>query len=280
MQIVDSHVHYWDPAQMRLVWLDAQTLIDAPVQPDSVPAGGSGWTVEKIVAVQSSVISQQALVEAEWLSSLAAQDSRIRAIIAFAPVEEGANVRAWLDRLKVLPMVRGVERPLKTEAAGFAVSPAFIEGVRALADYGWSFGISAKTEQLGDATALAQACPNVQFALNHAGYPDIAGKAFETWRNAITPFAALPNVVCKLSGLLALADNLNWTPPDLQPYIDHVIASFGVDRVMFGSNSPMYRLAGSTYAAWADVALRAISKLGAADQEKIFTGNAARFYKI
>ncbi len=279
MQIVDSHVHYWDPAQMRLVWLDAQTLIDTPVMTDSVPAGGSGWTVEKIVAVQSSVISQQALVEAEWLSSLAAHDARIRAIVAFAPVEEGANVRAWLDRLKVLPMVRGVERPLKSETQGF-VTPAYIDGVRVLADYGWSFGISAKASQLGDALLLAQSCPNVQFVLNHAGYPDIAGKAFESWRDAITPLAALPNVTCKLSGLLALADQLNWTPPDLQPYVDHVIASFGVDRVMFGSNSPMYRLAASTYAAWTDVAFRALSKLSPADQEKIFATNAARFYKI
>ncbi|MDX2160342.1 MAG: amidohydrolase family protein [bacterium] len=281
MQIVDSHVHYWEPTRMRLAWLDDVPMLNAPVLTDTIPAGGNGWTVEKIVFVQADVIAEQGIVEAEWVTSLAAQDARIRAIVAFAPLEKGADqTRAWLDRLKVLPMVRGVRRLIQSEAAGFATQPDFIAGVKVLADYGYTFDIGVRHHQLRDALALAQACPEIQFVLDHAGKPDIRNKSIDLWRADLSAIAALPNVRCKLSGLVTEADLLNWTPVDLQPYIDHMIAAFGADRLMFGSDSPVFRMAGTTYAAWVDVALGSMKALSEADKQKIFAANAAAFYRI
>ena len=91
--------------------------------------------------------------------------------------------------------------------------------------------------------------------------------------------AALPNVWCKMSGLVTEADHAKWTPADLQPYIDHVIATFGFDRVMFGGDWPVSTQA-SDYPRWVatlDAALRGAS---AADLKKLYVTNAEAFYRI
>jgi L-fuconolactonase len=281
MQIVDSHVHYWDVTKLHYPWLHDVPMINQTTMPDSIPQSGAHWAVEKIVFVQADCIPEQGIFEAEWVTGLAAFDARIRGIVAFAPLEHPINeVRAWLDRLKALPMVRGVRRLIQSEPAGFAIQPDFIAGVQALTDYGYSFDICVKHHQLGDVRTLLDACPNVSFVLDHVGKPDIAHKQIDSWRDHITALAAYPNMMCKFSGMLTEADPLNWTPPDLQPYIDHVVRAFGADRLMFGSDSPVFRLAGATYAAWVDVARNALKGLSEAEQQKIFSENAARFYRI
>jgi hypothetical protein len=64
--------------------------------------------------------------------------------------------------------------------------------------------------------------------------PDIAGGRYEPWAGDIAELAKSPNVVCKFSGLL------NCAPPGadqdkLRPYADHVLSSFGTDRVVWAS---------------------------------------------
>ncbi|MFN8531736.1 MAG: amidohydrolase family protein [Anaerolineae bacterium] len=266
---------------MRLVWLDELPLINVPTLPDSVPVSGTGWTVDKIVFVQADVIPEQAIVETEWAVSLAAQDARIRAIVAYVPLEKGAaESRAWLDRLKVFPMVRGIRRCVEAREAGLLTQPDFIAGVKLLPGYQYTFDLCAPAALLGDVIQLVQACPEVQFVLDHGGNPNIAAKALDPWRAQMTTLAALPNVRCKLSGLVTNADPLNWTPPDLPPYIDHLLSTFGVDRLMFGSDSPVLRLARSTYASWVDVAVGALKALSPADLQRVFADNAAAFYRI
>ncbi len=281
MQIVDSHVHYWELSKLYYPWLNDLPMINHTVMPDSIPQHGGDWTVEKIVFIQADCIPEQGILEAEWVMSLASYDPRIRGIVAFAPLEKPIEeVRAWLERLKTLPMVRGVRRLIQSEPLGFATTPAFIESVQALAAYDYSFDLCVEEYQLADVLTLVAACPSVQFVMDHLGKPDVANKHIDTWREQITALAAMPNVICKLSGIITEADPLNWSPPDLQPYIDHVVAVFGADRLMFGSDSPVFRLAGTTYAAWIDIARASVKSMSDTDQQKVFYDNAARFYRV
>jgi L-fuconolactonase len=93
------------------------------------------------------------------------------------------------------------------------------------------------------------------------------------------PFAELPNVWVKVSGMIEEADWQAWRPDDLRPYVDRVLEWFGPRRLMFGSNWPVCLLAGS----YAQV-LDALSGLlaGLADDERamILGGNAVAAYRL
>ena len=82
-------------------------------------------------------------------------------------------------------------------------------------------------------------CPEVPFILDHIGKPDIRNRVFDPWKDELKTLAEMPNVYCKVSGLVTEADMERWTPEDLKPYIDHVIACFGIDRVMYGGDWPV-----------------------------------------
>jgi L-fuconolactonase len=148
-----------------------------------------------------------------------------------------------------------------------------------LPEYGLSFDICIYHPQMGDAIELVKQCPNVSFVLDHSGKPGIKAGLLDPWRAQMTELAALPNVWCKLSGLVSEADIQNWTPAQLQPYIDHVLSAFGVDRVMFGSDAPVLYLAG-TYEKWVRTLRAATAHLSEADQQKLWRDNAIAFYRI
>ncbi|NJR20275.1 MAG: amidohydrolase family protein [Hyphomonadaceae bacterium] len=96
----------------------------------------------------------------------------------------------------------------------------------------------------------------------HLAKPDIAAGLLDPWRAHIKELASFPNVVCKLSGIVTEADHANWTPANLKPYIDHIIASFGLDRVMYGSDWPVCTLR-TDYGRWLSTVQSLASPLNA-----------------
>jgi L-fuconolactonase len=101
----------------------------------------------------------------------------------------------------------------------------------------------------------------------------------EPWREHIRQLAELPNVVCKLSGLVTEADHQTWTAAQLEPYVTHLLATFGSQRVLFGGDWPVAKLA-CGYLRWLNLARDFTVDLPAAEQAAIFAGNAERVYRI
>ncbi|MEP7288981.1 MAG: amidohydrolase family protein [Chloroflexota bacterium] len=279
LKIADSHVHFWDTNRLQYPWLADEPLLNRPYLPDHIPAHGSNWTVDALVFVQSDCLPQQGIAEVDWVTTLANDDPRIRGIVAFAPLEKGTQVRPVLDDLKKRPLVKGVRRLLQREPLGFSLQPEFVVGVQLLAEYGLSFDLCIKYFQLPDAIALVRQCPDVQFILDHIGKPAIKDGHQDAWRSELAELAKYPNVVCKLSGLVTEADMQHWTPAELQPYIQHTLAVFGSDRVMFGSDSPVLTLA-STYEQWVSLVLDALQSFSTAEQDKILYSNAMTAYRL
>lgn len=279
MQIIDSHVHYWDPGHLTYAWLRSEPQLDRAFLADHVPTRGGTFEINGIIFVEAAGDPRDAVPEVEFVTGQSRRDPRIRGIVAFAPLEKGVQARAELDKLKKRPLVRGIRRLLQDEPVGFGLTPNFITGVQLLPDYNYTFDICIRHWHLGDAIQLVRACPRVRFVLDHFGKPDIKNHLLEPWRTQISELAALPNVNCKISGLVTEADLANWTPQDLQPYIEHVISTFGIDRVMFGSDAPVAYLA-STYARWVETLDAFTSNLTESDRAKVWHANAAAFYRV
>ena len=277
---VDTHVHCWDRSRIPYPWLDGFPAIAGRHTPDELHAEAGARFPGRFLFVQGDCDRAHAFEEVRAAEELAAREPAIAGIVAFAAMDRGEQTIAALERLRARPLLRGVRHLIQGEAdPDFCRRPAFIAGVRAAGERGLSFDICVKHPQLASAVDLARACPDTRFILDHAGKPDIRGRLLDPWRADITALARLPHVVCKLSGLVTEADPAAWTVDDLRPYVDHLLASFGPGRLMFGSDWPVVKLA-STYTRWLDAALALLQPLPPAERDAVLSANARRIYRL
>jgi len=122
-------------------------------------------------------------------------------------------------------------------------------------------------------------CPRVSFILDHCGVPQVKDKQLDPWRGYIREISKLPNVVSKVSGVVVYADHERWTPEDLRPFVEHVIACFGWDRVMFGSDWPVCTQAASLKQ-WVEALMLITRDASETQRRKLFHDNAERVYRL
>jgi predicted TIM-barrel fold metal-dependent hydrolase len=192
---------------------------------------------------------------------------------------ESEVFRFYLDKIAGHPKLKGIRRVLHTQPDEVGQGTNFLRNVAALSDYGLSFDICVLARQLPIAIKLVSKCPDVVFILDHCGVPQVKERNLDPWRSQIAEMAKFTNVVCKISGLVAYADPRRWTAEDLRPFVEHVIANFGWERVLFGSDWPVCTLSAS-YQQWV-AALQAITHgAGQANQKKLLHDNAVRVYRL
>lgn len=278
--VVDTHLHLWDPGHLRYPWLAGTPALNRRFLLDDFRRACGAVRVAKMVFVQCDCVPEQALAEAQWVSSLAAQEVRLGGIVARASLERGDAAQEEVGRLAEMPLVKGVRRLIQGESdPEFCLRSDFVRGVQMLHGYGLSFDLCLKNPQLAAAIRLVRQCPDVQFVLDHVGKPDIKAGRLDPWRSEIRELAALDNVCCKISGMATEADWGTWTTAQLRPYVEHVIECFGFERVMFGGDWPVSTLA-TEYPRWiasVDEILRGCTD---AEQRKFWVGNAERVYRL
>ncbi len=157
--------------------------------------------------------------------------------------------------------------------------PDVRDGLRAVAAAGLVYDLLVTPRELAVAAATVRALPEVRFVLDHGAKPAIADGGWQPWADLVTELAALPNVTCKLSGLVTEADWAGWQPRDVLPYARHLLAAFGPERLLFGSDWPVCTLAGQ-YADVYALAEQAVAALAPAERDAVLGGNAARVYGL
>ena len=280
--IIDTHLHLWDVNQMEYPWLtDIPSLNKSHLPADYLKAV-EGLQIEKMVFVQCEVNTAQYEQEIAWVTTQAVEESRIKGIVAWVPLEKGNAVYDTLGLLcEKYPLLRGVRRIIQFEDdTAFCLNKDFIKGVQLLSDFNLHFEICIKgDDQFKNTLQLIKQCPDTRFILDHIGKPYIKEKIMDPWKGYMRELAAIPNTYCKISGLINEADMENWTPDDIHPYLDSVLNTFGFNRVTFGGDWPVVTL-GSSYKRWMDILWNAVSGCTVDEQAKLFYRNAAGFYRI
>ncbi len=280
--VVDTHVHFWDVELMNYEWLKNAPAINQSFHPNDYAHDTGPANIQKIVFVECGVATdeQTAQKEVAWVTQLSAEDPRIQGIVAHANMEKGEEIRPHLEWLTQQPLVKGVRRLLQSEPDdNYCLQKDFLEGIKLLNEYGFSFDICIKYHQLPAAIKMVEKCPDVQFIMDHIAKPDIKNSHQEPWKENIKALAQLPNVVCKISGVVTEADHENWQPDDIRPYIEHVIDCFGPERIMYGGDWPVVRLA-STYQRWFDVMQEITKDFSHLDKSRFFQENADIIYRL
>ena len=278
--LIDTHLHVWDPQLIRYPWLDDIPLLNKPYLLEDYDRACGSVAVEKMVFMQAEADFALFWEEAEWVDSLANQDSRLQGIVPWAPLEDGEAVRPVLEKFSANPRIKGVRRIIQFEPdIEFCLRPSFIEGIRLLPEFNLSFDICIAHYQMANTIKMVAQCPDVQFILDHIGKPDIKHNLLDPWRAEIKTLSEFPNVWCKISGLVTEADHASWTKEQLKPYIDHVLECFGFERVMYGGDWPVAYQA-TEYPRWVETLTWAVEGCSEDKLKKLFYDNASAFYRL
>lgn len=278
--IVDSHVHLWDPARFHYPWLAGLPVLNRPFLPSDFAADNTVANHSKWVFIECGCDPAESLAEVDWICWLAKNETRIRGIVAHAPLEKGEMARADLEKLAARTLVKGIRRNLQGEGSlDFCLEPGFVAGVKLLKTFGFSFDICIRHEQLPAVVELVRRVPEVNFVLDHFGKPDVRSGKLEPWATDLKTLAKSPNIVCKISGLTTEADWKSWQPADLRVYFEKTLECFGFDRILFGSDWPVATLA-TSYERWMDTVQNLLPFIKDTDRTKVFQTNAERIYRV
>jgi L-fuconolactonase len=281
LPIVDTHHHVWDLDRFNLPWLKGAPKLDRSFLMSDYLEATAGLNVVKSVYMEVDVEPSQQAAEADHVLDLCEQPDNpmVAAVIAGRPAspEFGDHIA----RFHQDPRIKGVRQVLHWDGAppGFCLQDAFFRGVRLLGELGLSFDLCMRSSELLDGARLADHCPETRFILDHCGNPDVKSPDLSQWRRDLVTLAERPNVICKVSGIVASARPGQWTPADLEPVVRHVLETFGMDRVVFGGDWPVCTLA-ATYRQWVEALRWIVRDLPIEDQRRLFHDNAVAFYGL
>jgi len=290
MAIVDAHHHVWDLSVRHQPWLDQPDLAPlrrnfllSDLEPEAAAQG-----------VTSTVLVQTVTEPGETpeMLALAAGSDLIAGVVGWVDLEAPGATDA-LAALQALPggdLLVGIRHPMLVEPdSDWLTRPAVLRGLADVAVAGLTYDVVLMPRHLRAAVAAAQATPQLTFVLDHFGNPEIGTEVDESWAGAFRAFAALPNTVAKLSGILGEPAPRQAGPADtiraseqtahIRPYYEIALAGFGPDRLMFGSDWPVSTLAvgyGGVHAA----ARSLTADLSPAEKNAIFRDTAQRSYQL
>lgn len=278
MHLVDTHQHLWDLDQRPCSWCAAYPGLNRSFRLADYLAASAGCGITKTVFMECDVDDPHQLDEATSIQRLAAAQPLIAGLVASGRPEQ-ADFPAHLERLAALPKLRGLRRVLHVVPDAVSQQVLFRENLRLLPEFNLTFDLCVLIRQLPLAVALADACPGVSFILDHCGVPDVKGRALDPWREQIRRLAARPNVACKISGLVAYADPATWTVADLRPWVEHAIACFGWDRVVWGGDWPVCTLS-APLNRWVAATHELLAGATAEQRAQLYHLNAERIYRV
>lgn len=266
--MIDAHLHLWRLQPGRYGWLHAKGM-DAIARTWTVEDARSELAptpVDRVVLVQA----ENSLADTRGMLAAADGWEAVAGVVAWAPLEHA------LDGLPDDPRIVGVRHLNHDEPdPAWLARPQIRPGLREAAARGLTFDVVAVTERhLRDAAAIAAELPELTVIVDHLGSPPIAEQEWEPWAGAIAAVAEQPNTFAKVSGLSTLAGD-RYTAEGIGRYLDYARELFGAERLMYGGDWPVCRLATTYERMW-----QVVSEAVASGREQLFANTATRAYRL
>jgi predicted TIM-barrel fold metal-dependent hydrolase len=277
--IIDTHLHLVYRGVLRYPWIEGAPYLQQEFPLERYQSEALRCGIGAALHMEVDVDEADIEAETRHVKLLAAEPGALLrgAISACRP--ENADFAAFLERALADPFVKGFRRILHQAPDSLSESATFRANIARLKGGGRPFDLCVLPHQIGHAIALADLAPDVQFVLDHCGVPAVKDRAEHPWREHISEIARRPNVVVKISGVVAYADPEKWTLDDIRPFVEHAIARFGWDRVVWGSDWPVCTISASL-STWVAATRALIEGCSADERSKLLAGNARRVWRL
>ncbi|PSL29976.1 amidohydrolase family protein [Chitinophaga ginsengisoli] len=274
--IIDAHQHFWQYHPVKDAWItDDMKVIQEDFLPHHLQPVLQENGVDGCVAVQAD----QSETETDFLLDLAAQHNFIKGVVGWVDLRAD-NLSERLEHFSRFEKLKGFRHIVQGEPdPAFILRSDFCEGIRALSKYNFTYDILVYPVQLPAVAAFVQLFPDLRLVIDHMAKPYFKTGDISVWETHMRAIAEHPHVYCKLSGLVTEADWQKWDAAHFAPFLDVVLDAFGPERLMFGSDWPVCKLAAS-YTEVIGIVTDYISRLSADEKAGIMGGNAVRFYGL
>jgi L-fucono-1,5-lactonase len=273
---IDSHQHFWDLEQLDYAWMPpGDNILGRNYLPDDLKPILDEHRFGGTVLVQANTTMK----ETTWLLDLASANEFILGVVAWVDLTN-PDLPAVLDQLQKHPRFKGVRHPVHDESdTNWLLRNDVLAGLKELERRDIPFDLLLRPVHLPLIPRLTEAVPNLRMVIDHIAKPAIAEGRLDGWAEDMAAAAKIPGLHCKLSGMITEANHEAWTAGDLRPYVQHVLTIFGPERLMFGSDWPVCKLAGS----WKQVLAAFTQACGPLPQDvrdRILGDTATAFYRL
>ena len=286
---IDAHQHFWQPARGDYAWLRADDLVLAPLVRDFLPehlgAHLQAHGVTQTVLVQAA----DSPAETEFMLDLASRHDVIGGVVGWVDLsraDAAATLEHWAARH---PKLKGV-RPMLQDlpAADWIATAPHPDAMRALQGLGLRFDALVQPWHLEPLLRFLRRWPELPVVIDHAAKPQLAqgwdAAWAPAWRQHLAEIARLPQVRCKVSGLLteaapATRGSAQAAVAALRPVWDSLLQWFGPRRLMWGSDWPVLTLA-TRYDGWVAISEALIGELSPHEQAHVWHHTAQAFYGL
>ena len=274
---IDAHHHLWTYDADLYAWIGEgmEVLAHDHDVADLVPQLDAA-RIDGTIVVQARCDVD----ETRELLDIAKASSRVLGVVGWVDLCDADIDRVLEDLLRDDAPLVGVRHVLQDETDDdFMLRDDFDRGLARLREFDLTYDLLILPRHLGRAEQLVARHSEQRFVLDHIAKPPIASAEIEPWRRKIRELARHENVECKVSGMVTEADWARWQPEDLRPYLDVVFEAFGADRLMFGSDWPVCRVAGE-YGEVVDIVEKYLESESESVRRRILGENAGRFYRV
>jgi L-fuconolactonase len=275
--VIDTHLHFWDLAtyQAHSDWMKDSPVLYRSFLPEDIKPHFAACGVDRGVIIEAARDSHALNL---WWLALAERYPYIGAVVAGCFLEQ-ADLADRFDEYAHSPYFVGIRTQPAGPAEHWADNPDTARGLNELARRDLSLDLLVNYDGFEAVGRIAAKHPSLRIILDHCGGPPLREGQMDQWRKHFAPLATLPNLHVKYSSLLLYAE------PDIsiervRPVAEFLMATFGPQRLLWGSNWPV-ELLGGTYEQSFNTMHAALQPLTtAAEREAIYGGNAAQFYRV
>lgn len=287
MQIIDPHLHLFARDLGAYTWLKAENppfwedkaIINQDFTPQhlelAAPLKLAGW-----VHIEAGFDNTAPWREIEWLESIpkTTQRTTMKTVACVDLTLPASLFNEMLTRSCNYQSVVGVRHILDEQAAELLSQAQVLKNLATLSARGLIFECQLTGSDSPAISQLQQVLtqlPQLKMALNHAAFPQLATQSYQQWLNNMQLLAKFDQLHVKISGFEML--DRNYQVSYIQQVTDDLIATFGIERLMFASNFPLCLFSNSYQTLWETYCQLALSDT---QKKRLMADNAQTFYQF
>lgn len=271
--LIDAHQHFWRVSRGDYGWMSPKVQeLYRDYGPEEISPLLTRHGIDRTILVQAA----PTVAETEFMLETAKAAPFVAGVVGWAEFTD-ADASRTIARLAANPLIVGF-RPMVQDIADddWLIRPDLTDAFRALVERKLVFDALTLPRHLSRLLVVADRHPDLTIVVDHGAKPFIRDSILDPWRADMAALAAHPNIFCKLSGLVTEARS-DWSVEDLRPYVEHLLGTFGPERLLWGSDWPVVNLAGG-YDRWREATTQLLAPLSQAEQAAVLGGSAARVY--